>query len=119
MTGILALESSHRGSWRRIIFLAEPLPQPQPLPAAVASTAASAASAPGDDARALRRCKTLPDVESAGACWVAAEELEGLPLRCVSEPRTWIPWVAGGGKVAALDPASPELTQLFPDYPLV
>ncbi|PNW80285.1 hypothetical protein CHLRE_08g385450v5 [Chlamydomonas reinhardtii] len=119
VTGILALESSHRGSWRRIIFLAEPLPQPQPLPAAVASTAASAASAPGDDARALRRCKTLPDVESAGACWVAAEELEGLPLRCVSEPRTWIPWVAGGGKVAALDPASPELTQLFPDYPLV
>ena len=25
--------------------------------------------------------KTLPDFESAGACWVSAEELKGLPLR--------------------------------------
>ena len=25
--------------------------------------------------------KTLPDFESAGACWVGAEELKGLPLR--------------------------------------
>ncbi|KAG2422965.1 hypothetical protein HXX76_015636 [Chlamydomonas incerta] len=122
VTGILTLESSHRGSWRRIIFVAEPLPQPLPTAAAAApspsSASAAAAGGSAPDA-ALRRCKTLPDVESAGACWVTAAELEGLPLRCVSEPRTWIPWVADGGKVMALDPAAPELTKLFPDYPLM
>ncbi|EFJ44584.1 hypothetical protein VOLCADRAFT_95208 [Volvox carteri f. nagariensis] len=61
----------------------------------------------------------VPDVESVGACWVRAEEVESLPLRNPSEPLTWIPWVASGGKVLPLDPeAFPVLAQVFPDFPL-
>ncbi|KAG2489185.1 hypothetical protein HYH03_012411 [Edaphochlamys debaryana] len=95
VTGILTIEASHHGAWRRIIFLAEPLPGSE------------------------HRCKTLPDVESAGACWVAAAEVAQLPLRCESEPLTWIPHVAGGGPVLPLDPAVvPQLGRVFPDYTL-
>jgi transcription initiation factor TFIID subunit TAF12 len=40
--------------------------------------------------------KTLPDFESAGACWVSLDELQGLPLRSPSEPCRWFPALASG-----------------------
>jgi ADP-ribose pyrophosphatase YjhB (NUDIX family) len=45
--------------------------------------------------------KTLPDFESAGACWVRLEQLGQLKLRSAEVPLTWFPHVAGGG---AMDP---------------
>ncbi len=114
VTGILAVECHHGGSWRRIIFLAEPLEDAAP------STAAASATAVNPPTAAKRyRCKTLPDVESVGACWVSAQQVPQIPLRCESEPLTWIPHVAGGGAVAPLDPKLPELLRVFPDYPLL
>ncbi|GLC36353.1 hypothetical protein PLESTF_000327400 [Pleodorina starrii] len=136
VTGILTIDSFHNGQWRRIIFLAEPVPVSDaaaeataaatdgPLAAspAAAEAAAAASDAPGPALRrpsARYRCKTLPDVESAGACWASVGQLEGLPLRSASEPMTWIPWVAGGGRVLPLDPAAcPQLGQVFPDFTL-
>lgn len=35
--------------------------------------------------------KTLPDWESAGACWVSLDDLRHIPLRSKSEPSTWFP----------------------------
>lgn len=82
LRGILAVESHHAGAWRRVIFWGEPLD-------AVASSE-----------KLLPRCcccpKTLPDFESAGACWVAAGELEHLPLRSPIEPCKWFPAMASG-----------------------
>jgi hypothetical protein len=38
----------------------------------------------------------LPDWESAGACWVSADELSQLPLRSASEPCKWFPLLKRG-----------------------
>ncbi|GAX79045.1 hypothetical protein CEUSTIGMA_g6485.t1 [Chlamydomonas eustigma] len=35
--------------------------------------------------------KTVPDFESAGSCWVSAEELDHVPLRSETLPRKWFP----------------------------
>ncbi|GIL93440.1 hypothetical protein Vretimale_12727 [Volvox reticuliferus] len=137
VTGILTVESLHRGLWRRVIFLAEPVPflanrdnggeaAADPAltisdtdPAAVRAASSFAAADAAGSLRHRYRCKTLPDVESAGACWVAVEELEALPLRSTSEPLTWIPWVANGGRVLPLNPeAVPEVARTFPDFQL-
>lgn len=139
--GILTIESFHRGSWRRIIFLAEAVPVPVPVAvprktgapdltggadtAASSGHAAAAAlgctQAPQAAERRSYPCKTLPDVESAGACWVTAEELlkGDVPLRSASE-MAWIPEVAAGRcKVWPLEPSAvPDLALVFPDYPL-
>jgi hypothetical protein len=40
--------------------------------------------------------KTLPDFESAGACWVDVNELQQLPLRSASEPCKWFEALASG-----------------------
>lgn len=40
--------------------------------------------------------KTLPDWESAGACWVHLHELRQLRLRSSREPCTWFPVLAAG-----------------------
>ncbi|GLI63618.1 hypothetical protein VaNZ11_006633 [Volvox africanus] len=145
VTGILTVESFHHGSWRRIIFLAEPVPfvgdrasghrgnggaaaavlaDPTPAvsdtdSAAVRAASAIAAVEASGSLWHRYRCKTLPDLESAGACWVTVQELEGLPLRNASEPLTWIPWVAGGGRVLPVDAgAVPEVARVFPDFQL-
>ncbi len=110
VTGILTIESFHRGSWRRIIFLAEALP--------IAPAEESAADSGGAVGPRFR-CKTVPDVESAGACWAAAGELEELPLRNAPEPLTWIPWVAEGGHVMGLGPEDcPDRRKVVPDIAL-
>lgn len=119
VTGILTVESSHHGAWRRVIFLAEPDVPSLPNDPRVGVPGAGGTADPRV-AEAL--CKTLPDVESAGACWAHAHEVPQLPLRSASEPLTWIPYVAGGGRVVPLpleDPeACPDLARVFPDVPL-
>ncbi len=122
MTGILTVESSDHGAWRRIIFLAEPdVPSLLGAPSDP-RVGGPAADGPADPRVAEALCKTLPDVESAGACWAHAHEVPQLPLRNASEPLTWIPYVAGGGLAVSLpldDPAAcPELARVFPDVPL-
>jgi ADP-ribose pyrophosphatase YjhB (NUDIX family) len=53
--------------------------------------------------------KTLPDFESAGACWVRLEDLGRVPLRSKEVPLTWFPHVAAGG---AMEPmVQPECWQ--------
>jgi len=49
-------------------------------------------------------CKTMPDFESAGSCWVSAEEVTSGRLRLRGyEPEKWFPYVANGGKVYDLE----------------
>lgn len=40
--------------------------------------------------------KTVPDFESAGACWVSVDQLQHIPLRSAHPPLTWFPAVAEG-----------------------
>ncbi len=85
LTGVLSLQYTPYadGSVRfRVVFLAEPVSEDRCTP------------------------KTLPDFESAGACWVTLEEVTPghpacLPLRG-SEPSTWFKYVASGGYVAPM-----------------
>jgi ADP-ribose pyrophosphatase YjhB (NUDIX family) len=79
LKGILAIENSpHRRYTRqRVIFYAEPKDLEQ-LP------------------------KSIPDFESAGACWCSYEEiLGGLRLRG-SEPLQWVQYLMGGGAIHPL-----------------
>ncbi|KAJ3279457.1 hypothetical protein HK104_001452, partial [Borealophlyctis nickersoniae] len=76
--GILRFEysPSRHGFRVRIIFYAEPKPTSPPP-------------------------KTIPDYESAGACYVSEDELKQLPLRG-HEPEMWFKYVANGGTVHPL-----------------
>lgn len=68
-----------------------------------------------DDQQAV---KTVPDYESAGACWVSADELEGIPLRDDYLPMKWYPEMAkpGGFNAAAYPMELPsDLLHLFSD----
>jgi hypothetical protein len=77
LQGVLAITRHQAGRWSRITFYAEPLGAGPP--------------------------KTVPDWESAGACWVSVEQLEGLALRS-SEPQQLLPAVAAGtARVDALE----------------
>eukprot|EP00877_Chromochloris_zofingiensis_P005820 jgi/Chrzof1/15239/Cz09g32180.t1 len=76
LRGVLQVEDKH--TWRRIIFYGEP----------------------GEGA--AQQPKTIPDFESAGACWVNVADLQHIPLRNASEPCTWFPYVACGGKIASM-----------------
>jgi ADP-ribose pyrophosphatase YjhB (NUDIX family) len=109
ITGILDLESHHGGTWRRVIFLAEPAAgaaatlQPCSLPSesyleqqqkkkGLDPLSRSSSSSEWRSRLGTGSCcspKTLPDWESGGACWVAADELRQLPLRSASEPCRW------------------------------
>ena len=48
-----------------------------------------------------RDVKTLPDFESAGACWIDYEELRRVRLRG-SEPLEWFKYVVEGGTIFPL-----------------
>lgn len=61
--------------------------------------------------------KTVPDFESAGACWVAAEQLPHLPLRSPGEME-WVTRVAAGLRPAPLA-LSPEWEAVFAPFKLV
>jgi hypothetical protein len=94
LKGILALESHHAGAWRRIIFWGEPLE---------ANTDIISGLAPSQQQQQQRQqlwpccCpKTMPDFESAGACWVSVLELQQLTVRSPSEPCTWFAAMADG-----------------------
>ncbi|PNW83330.1 hypothetical protein CHLRE_05g247850v5 [Chlamydomonas reinhardtii] len=63
---------------------------------------------------AAARPKTVPCFESAGACWVSADQLDGIPLRSERIPRTWFPHFAAGGKPLPLE-LPPDQAHLFPD----
>lgn len=79
LKGILAIEQTNgkRCSRQRVIFYAEPKDVNQ-VP------------------------KTIPDYESAGACWCSAEEiLGGLRLRG-NEPKQWVEYLANEGIVHPL-----------------
>lgn len=78
LTGVLTVERSSSGAWRRFIFLAEPKDSSQ-------------------------QPKTVPDFESAGACWVSVDELDTIPLRSSVEPRTWYTHVVNHGKILPLE----------------
>jgi ADP-ribose pyrophosphatase YjhB (NUDIX family) len=124
--GILDLGSHHGGAWRRVIFLAEPTEVTSGTAAAAGGGGGDADGCSDDkmshptssaspqqqqrdssssqwhssSSHAFPCCspKTLPDWESAGACWVSAEELSSIPLRSASEPCRWFPLLAGGLK---------------------
>ncbi|KAF6254460.1 NUDIX hydrolase domain-like protein [Scenedesmus sp. NREL 46B-D3] len=121
LRGILDLESHHGGAWRRVIFLAEPVPAAAAAAACADGSSTmsctggaaggclqqqqqqqdpgSSSSSQGRSSLGAHPCcspKTLPDWESAGACWVAASELSQLPLRNASEPCRWFSLLAGG-----------------------
>eukprot|EP00195_Chlamydomonas_chlamydogama_P012463 CAMPEP_0202914146 /NCGR_PEP_ID=MMETSP1392-20130828/62375_1 /ASSEMBLY_ACC=CAM_ASM_000868 /TAXON_ID=225041 /ORGANISM="Chlamydomonas chlamydogama, Strain SAG 11-48b" /LENGTH=371 /DNA_ID=CAMNT_0049605681 /DNA_START=239 /DNA_END=1354 /DNA_ORIENTATION=+ len=58
--------------------------------------------------------KTVPDFESAGACWVDVSKLSTIPLRSKAIPLTWFPRLASGYPVPQLQ--LPEACkQLFHD----
>lgn len=66
---------------------------------AVTGASSTAAMLGPDDAGSPRSCcspNTLPDWESAGACWVDISQLQHLPLRSPNEPWKWFPVMAGG-----------------------
>jgi hypothetical protein len=56
-----------------------------------------------------QECKTMPDFESIGSCWVTAEEVTSgiLNLRG-PEPTEWFNYVAKGGKVYPLSVVAAE-----------
>lgn len=68
--------------------------------------------------------KTLPDFESAGACWVHADEVWALPLRSEAEPHRWFPAMAAGGRAAREQPLygilalPPEWQAVFAGFPV-
>ncbi|KAG2430810.1 hypothetical protein HXX76_009786 [Chlamydomonas incerta] len=69
-------------------------------------------SDPANEAAA--RPKTVPCFESAGACWVSADQLDAIPLRSERIPKTWFPHFARGGAALPLQlPA--DQAHLFPD----
>ena len=47
--------------------------------------------------------KTVPDFESAGACWVGVDDLGDIPHRSERIPKTWFPYFAKGGKPKPLE----------------
>ncbi|KAJ9526796.1 hypothetical protein QJQ45_017458 [Haematococcus lacustris] len=55
--------------------------------------------------------KTVPDFESAGACWVSVDQLQHIPLRSAHPPLTWFPAVAEG-RFQLLPLEAPEHAQL-------
>ncbi|KAJ3216282.1 hypothetical protein HDU67_009717 [Dinochytrium kinnereticum] len=74
--GVLRLEytPSQHGFRMRVIFYAEPVDPTQ-------------------------KPKTIPDIESAGACWVSLDQLgDHIQLRG-REPSLWFPYVAKGGAI--------------------
>lgn len=74
--------------------------------AAAAGPSSTAAAMTVQSAVASVSCcspKTLPDWESAGACWVNLKELQQLPLRSPSEPCKWFPVVAAATPAGAGD----------------
>jgi len=76
ITGVLSVQFNHGHGRLRTIFYGEPLDEDQ-------------------------KPKSIPDYESAGACYVKANELKDLPLRG-DEPLIWIPH-AIKGKIYPLD----------------
>jgi hypothetical protein len=67
----------------------------------------------GDEAAA--QPKTVPCFESAGACWVAAEQLQELPLRSPRIPVTFFPFFAQGGKPGCVPPSSQLIVGMWCD----
>lgn len=138
LEGILAIESHHAGAWRRVIFWGCPVdvpshPQPQQQQQGQQQAQLEQQTQQegweqeqGLPQRQLWPCccpKTLPDFESAGACWVSLHELQGLPLRSPSEPCRWFP-ALDSGEAAQLplfhSMEMPEEWQaVFAGYPVV
>lgn len=77
LKGVLAADFDLSESWTRIIFYAEPT-----------------------DSTVVP--KTMPDFESAGACWVDIATLPSLPLREEHTPNKWFTHVANGGDILPL-----------------
>jgi ADP-ribose pyrophosphatase YjhB (NUDIX family) len=139
LKGILHVDYNKNRSWRRVIFYAEPVESTPPAARAsaveggsggeagvkcAATSSAEPNPAPGGAERVLgskmsmkNGPKTLPDFESAGACWVSVDELQRLPLRSASEPCTWFPYVAAGKKVMQLK-LDEKVKELFQGYEL-
>lgn len=111
LRGVLSCESHHHGAWRRVIFYGEPADDDgsgsghineQPDAGGGSSGGGGsmnpcdegAVPASGVQALQLAACslpavcdspKSVPDFESAGACWVSLEQLEQVPVRSASE----------------------------------
>lgn len=83
LKGVLRVEHTPRREYsrHRVIFLAEP----------EVDTGKTGANDDGDSPEGVE-AKTFPDYESAGAAWVAPDQLKKLPLRG-NEPAIWIPFV--------------------------
>jgi len=99
LKGVLNVEVF--GSWRRVIFYAEPAvdPQEQLLRPPQSTPSANIKQV---EMSSLGWPKTVPDFESAGACYVDAAQLESIPLRSASELR-FVKHVAEGGQVEPLE----------------
>ncbi|KAI8802647.1 hypothetical protein BJ742DRAFT_778017 [Cladochytrium replicatum] len=104
--GILRMEytPSEYGFRIRVIFYAEPAPESTPLPTRSAEALFQAVpQLPAFMITIPSPPKHVPDLHSAGACWVALEHFgEHLPLRG-REPLIWFPYVAKGGAVWPLN----------------
>lgn len=95
LTGLLRVEvSPHAGYLRlRYIFFGTPVSEDQP-------------------------CKTFPDFESVGACWVGIEDLDNPSIKWRgSEPHHWFSYIANGGiippiSLLANEGAAPVMHQL-------
>ncbi|KAG2491179.1 hypothetical protein HYH03_010390 [Edaphochlamys debaryana] len=61
--------------------------------------------------------KTLPCFESAGACWVGADQLHTLPIRSPRIPETWFPHFARGGACPHPLAVPREYLAMFADVP--
>ncbi|KAI8802113.1 hypothetical protein BJ742DRAFT_912780 [Cladochytrium replicatum] len=104
--GILRMEytPSEYGFRIRVIFYAEPAPESNPSPTRSAEALFQAVpQLPAFMITIPSPPKHVPDVHSAGACWVALEHFgEHLPLRG-REPLIWFPYVAKGGAIWPLN----------------
>eukprot|EP00798_Chlamydomonas_sp_ICE-L_P001316 gene1316-32669_t len=119
LKGVLCVESAPGGDWRRAIFYGEPHIAPfVELLEDYEHDCHEIEVASGHEDLACSldppSCKTVPDYESAGACWVTTEDLARIPLRCASEPCKWIPYVAQEGDVRPLEMPQ-EWSQVFTD----
>ncbi|KAJ3120384.1 hypothetical protein HK098_004652 [Nowakowskiella sp. JEL0407] len=103
--GVLRVEytPSNYGFRLRVIFYAEPLPL---------ISQKSDNSSPTRQDRSFTP-KTIPDSQSAAACWVSLEQFgQHLPLRG-REPLMWFPYVAKGGKIWPLSILTQEKDEVM------
>ncbi|KAI8470388.1 MAG: hypothetical protein J3K34DRAFT_260467 [Monoraphidium minutum] len=111
--GVCCFEAHRGGAWRRAIFYAEPIGADADAPRGPGAPPPDCSlPAPRDSP------KTVPDFESAGACWASSRQLAGPGLRVRSAAEmAWVQEVAAGFEPGPLE-VPPEWREVFRDIAL-